>query len=229
MPSLSIIPISTGNCADVDLPGVGCPSSNKAYAEWTGTFKGNLVGNKPFTQLAIYTDPAIHAGWEQDPTIRGNTHVRVEYYFDAVNHPNTPDRIEVFTLPSVAGNTFVMLQNKITNYYLRCYHPFGNPNDGDIGKCDGTSSGFYGLSLAGLDQPQPQVVVLDRRRPPDPNIQNFSFPATVTCGKIKVQVYGQAGPDQNVKVPVPVSVGSSPLLNRASWVQPPYNGGECTP
>jgi hypothetical protein len=229
MPSLSIIPISTGNCADVDLPGVGCPSSNKAYAEWTGTFKGNLVGNKPFTQLAIYTDPAIHAGWEQDPTIRGNTHVRVEYYFDAVNHPTTPDRIEVFTLPSVAGNTFVMLQNKITNYYLRCYHPFGNPNDGDIGKCDGTSSGFYGLSLAGLDQPQPQVVVLDRRRPPDPNIQNFSFPATVTCGKIKVQVYGQAGPDQNVKVPVPVSVGSSPLLNRASWVQPPYNGGECTP
>ena len=228
MPSLSIVPISTGNCADVDLPGgPTCQNSNKAYAEWTGTFKGNLVGSKPFTQMTIYTDPAIHAGWQQDPTIRGNTHVRVEYYFDSSH--TTPDRIEVFTLPSVQGNTFVMLQNKITQYYLRCYHPFGNPNDGDIGKCDGTSSGFYGLSLAGLDQPQPQVVVLDRRRPPDPNIQDPSFPASVPCGKIKVQVYGQAGPNQGVKNPVPVSVAASPLLNRASWIQPPYDGGECTP
>ena len=42
-------------------------NSNKAYAEWTGTFKGNLVGSKPFTQLAVYTDPAIHVGWQQDP------------------------------------------------------------------------------------------------------------------------------------------------------------------
>jgi hypothetical protein len=227
-PSIGIVPVSTGNCADVDLPGgPTCQSSNKAYAEWTGFFKGNRVGNKPFTQLAIYTDPAIHAGWEQDPFIKGNTHVRVEYYFDAAH--TTPDRIEIFTLSSFSGNSFVMDKNKITHYYLRCYHPFGNPNDGDIGKCDGTSSGFYGLSLTGLDQPQPQVVVLDRRRPPDPNIEDPSFPPSVTCGKIKVQVYGQAGSDQSAKNPVPVSVGTSPLLNRASWVQPPYNGGECTP
>ena len=25
------------------------------------------------------------------------------------------------------------------------------------------------------------------------------------------------------------AVGTSPLLNRASWVQPPYDAGECTP
>jgi len=230
MPSLSIIPVSTGSCADVDLPGgPTCLGGNKAYAEWTGTFKGTLVGDKPLTQLAIYTDPAIHPGWEQATTPKGVTHVRVEYYFDAANHADRPDRIEIFWLPSVAGNTFVMLQNKITHYYLHCYHPFGNPGDGDIGKCDGTLSGFYGLSLAGPDDPQPQVVVLDRRRPPDPNIVDPSFPASVTCGKIKVQVYGAAGAVQSDKVPVPVSVGSSPLLNRASWVQPPYDGGECPP
>ena len=29
----------------------------------------------------------------------------------------------------------------------------------------------------------------------------------------------------NPKSPVPVSVGTWPLLNRASWVQPPYDGG----
>src|SRR6266545_2375672 len=74
-----------------------------------------------------------------------------------------------------------------------------------------------------------QVVVLDRRRPGYPNIDNPSFPASVTCGKIKVQVYGAASAFQSDKVPVPVSVGSSPLLNRASWVQPPYDGGECPP
>jgi len=230
MPSLSIIPVSTASCADVDLPGGPfCPGANKAYAEWTGTFKGTRVGDKPLTQLAIYTDPAIHLGWEQATKPKGNTHVRVEYYFDAVNHSDRPDRIELFWLPSVAGNTFVMLQNKITHYYLHCYHPFGNADDGNIGKCDGTLSGFYGLSLAGIDEPQPQVVVLDRRRPGYPNIDNPSFPASVTCGKIKVQVYGAASAFQSDKVPVPVSVGSSPLLNRASWVQPPYDGGECPP
>jgi hypothetical protein len=42
------------------------------------------------------------------------------------------------------------------------------------------------------------------------------FPANVTCGKIKVQVYGQTGNDQRKKVPVPVSVRTSALLNRAS-------------
>jgi hypothetical protein len=215
MPSLSIVPVATGNCSDIDLPGEpNCPNSNKAYAEWTGTFKGNLVGSKPFTQMVVYTDPALHPGWQQDPNIRANTHVRVEYFFVSTN--KTPDRIEVYTLPSAHGNTFVMLQNKITPYYFGCYSDTTN-----FGVCNGDQSGLYGPDNPALS---PGKIQLDNRF-----ADAAPFPASVTCGKIKVQVYGQAGADEGAKVPVPVSVGTSPLLNRPSWVQPPYDGGQCPP
>ena len=215
MPSLSIVPVATGNCSDIDLPGgPNCANSNKAYAEWTGTFKGTLVGSKPFTQMVVYTDPALHVGWQQDPSIRANTHVRVEYFFDSTN--TDPDRIEVYTLPSVNGNSFVMLQNKMTPYYFGCYSDQSN-----FGACNNMDSGLYGPDNPALS---PGKIALDDRFAPA-----VPFPASVTCGKIKVQVYGQAGPDTAIKVPVPVSVGTSPLLNRASWVQPPYDGGECSP
>src|SRR5438874_3226459 len=216
VPSLSIVPVATGNCSDIDLPGgPNCTDSNEAYAEWTGTFKGNVVGSKPFTQMTVYTDPALHIGWQQDPNIRANTHVRVEYYFNSTN--TTPDRIEVYTRPSFFGNTFVMLGNKITPYYFGAYNCVDkNPPNPNAKPCDDSTSGLYGLGDPGLK------VTLDNRF-----AATAAFPASVTCGKIKVQVYGQTGPDQPIKVPVPVSVGTSPLLDRASWVQPPYDGGEC--
>ena len=65
--------------------------------------------------MAIYTNPAVHPGWQQDPTIAATTQVRIEYYFDAAS--NTPDRVEVYTgSPSQTGNTFVINANKITSY-----------------------------------------------------------------------------------------------------------------
>ena len=164
--------------------------------------------------MVVYTDPALHIGWQQDPNIRANTHVRVEYFFDSNN--TDPDRIEVYTLPSVHGNSFVMLQNKMTPYYFGCYSDQSN-----FGACNNMSSGLYGPDDPALS---PGKIALDGRFAPV-----TPFPASVTCGKIKVQVYGQAGPDQPIKIPVPVSVGTSPLLDRASWVQPPYDGGECAP
>ena len=217
-PSLSIVPVATGDCSNIDLPGEEhCANSNKAYAEWTGTFKGTLVGSKPFTQMIVYTDPALHVGWQQDPNIRANTTVRVEYYFNSTN--TTPDRIEVYTRPSFFGNTFVMLGNKITPYYFGAYNCVDkNPPNPNAKPCDDSTSGLYGLGDPGLK------VTLDNRF-----AATAAFPPSVTCGKIKVQVYGQTGPDQPIKVPVPVSVGTSPLLDRASWVQPPYDGGECAP
>jgi Glycosyl hydrolase family 81 C-terminal domain len=217
MPSLSIIPVSTGNCSDIDLPGVGggapCMNGNKAYAEWTGTFSGEHVGLRPSTQMTIYTNPALHPGWQQDPTIRSTTNVRIEYYFDAAGQ--TPDRVEVYTgSPSQTGNTFVINDNKITSYYYGGYwcieRAFGTP------LCNDSQSGLYGLDAGA------RRVTLDNRF-----AEAKAFPDRVTCGRIKVQVYGQTGNNQSVKVPVPVSVGTSPLLNRASWVQPPYDGGEC--
>jgi hypothetical protein len=221
MPSLSIVPVATGNCSSIDLPGgPHCPNSNKAYAEWTGTFKGNLVGgSKPFTQMAIYTDPALHIGWQQDPNIHSTTNVRIEYYFNANNA--TPDRIEDYSgVPEFLGNTFVMQQNKITPYYFGGYDCNAkSPNPPNPPPCDDSTSGMYGLA-----DPPPLRVTLDNRF-----AATAPFPANVTCGKIKVQVFGAAGPPGVQKLPVPVSVGTSPLLNRASWVQPPYDGGSCPP
>jgi hypothetical protein len=220
IPSLAIVPKQTGNppCADIDLPGgPSCTQSIRAYAEWEGRFKGNRVGSKPFTQMAIYTNPPLHPGWQQAPDLpRGPTHVRIEYYFDCAR--TTPDRVELATVGGYVGNTFVMQEHKITNYYFNCYNSFCP--EVDIGKCDGKPSGFYGRSLTGLDQPQASVVVRDTR-----GVPNLEFPCSVTCGKIRVQVYGASVPADRVEVPV--SVGTSPLLNRASWVQPPYDGGEC--
>ena len=167
--------------------------------------------------MIVYTDPALHVGWQQDPNIRANTTVRVEYYFNSTN--TTPDRIEVYTRPSFFGNTFVMLGNKITPYYFGAYNCVDkNPPNPNAKPCDDSTSGLYGLGDPGLK------VTLDNRF-----AATAAFPPSVTCGKIKVQVYGQTGPDQPIKVPVPVSVGTSPLLDRASWVQPPYDGGECAP
>ena len=158
------------------------------YAEWTGTFKGTLVGSKPFTQLVVYTDPALHPGWQQDPDIRANTHVRVEYFFDANN--TDPDRIEVYTLPSVHGNTFVMLQNKLTPYYFGCYSDQSN-----FGACNNMDSGLYGPD-------NPAQSPGTRLRSTIDSPRSRPFPASVTCGKMKVQVYGQAGPDQPIKITV---------------------------
>jgi len=70
----------------------------------------------------------------------------------------------------------------------------------------------------------PGLIALDDRFAPA-----APFPASVTCGKIKVQIYGLAGSNNAIKKPVPISVGTSPLLNRASWIQPPYDGGSCPP
>jgi hypothetical protein len=113
-----------------------------------------------------------------------------------------------------------MLQNKFTPYYFGCYAQSVN-----FGQCVSTgpnaNSGLYGPDDPALS---PGKIALDDRFAPA-----APFPASVTCGKIKVQVYGQAGADQAIKRPVPVSVGTSPLLNRTSWVQPPYDGGECPP
>ena len=67
------------------------------------------------------------------------------------------------------------------------------------------------------------------REPPAGMVSCSALFRTTKIGnpRIKVQVFGLAGPnpDPTPKVPVPVSVGTWPLLNRASWVQPPYDGG----
>ncbi len=223
LPSLSIVPISTGNCSDTEPPGPtnpGCEDSIPAYAEWKGTFSGNLINPRAaHTLLNIYTDLALGVGWQQDPTLRSTTFVRVTYDFDSAG---TTDRIERVNLPPNGGNSFVIGKQKITDYYFSCYASQST----NAGICDDSNgynlaNGYYGLIPAG-GAPEAVVVIDDRFDTPKP------FPSKVTCGTITVQVYGQPAP-QNLKRRVPVSTGTSPLLNRASWVQAPYDGGECAP
>ncbi|MBV9267415.1 MAG: hypothetical protein JO061_14685 [Acidobacteriaceae bacterium] len=49
---------------------------------------------------------------------------------------------------------------------------------------------------------------------------NAPFPAVVKNGTLTVEIYGGSGAQP--LFPVPVSVEADPLLNRASWVEPPY-------
>ena len=228
MPSLTVIPVSTGNCADIFAPGTpGCPNSNAAYGKWVGSFSGTAIGDTtlgeiPHTTFAIYADPALGAGWQTNPATlnKNTTHVLVNYWFDKANYPaKYPDRIEEFHVGSNASNnTFVIGANEITDYYFGCYANFQNGST-----CDSKQPNpFYGntalsLSLAQIVNFKPGVGVL----PITP------YPSNVDCGIVEVDVYGSAGSNQRVKAPLPVSTGTDPLLGRASWVRPPYNGGSC--
>ena len=224
--SYALIPVMNGNCSNVDLPGPGstggteCQNSNPAYAEWTGTFSGNRVGDPAAlarTRMAIYTNPGLHAGWQRDPTIGTNATVRIIYDF---NSDNKPDRVEVGGYGVNGNNTWSMGTQKITDYLFTCYADLPP----SAGLCTDQSSGFYGLDYS-MPNP-PGMVVVDKRF----YNEQTDFPATVTCGTVTVQVIGQSGPYPNpAKVPMPVSVGTAPVLGRASWIQPPYDGKDCKP
>jgi len=226
MPSLTIIPVSTGNCADIFAPGTpGCTNSNAAYGKWVGSFSGTAIGQIPHTTFAVYADPAIGAGWQTNPATdnKNTTHVLVKYWFDKANYPSQyPDRIEEFHVgTNASNNTFVIGANEITDYYFGCYANFQNGS-----KCDSSQlNPFYGntalsISLAQIVNFNPNNGAVLPITP---------YPQNVACGVVEVDVYGSAGSNQKTKAPLPVSTGTDPLTGRASWVRPPYGGGSCVP
>jgi hypothetical protein len=229
MPSLAIVPVSTGNCADIFAPGTpGCPESNAAYGKWVGSFSGSAIGDTtraeiPHTTFAVYADPALGAGWQTDPeTVNKNTtHVLVKYWFDKANYPSQyPDRIEEFhNGTNATNNTFVIGANELTDYYFGCYSNFQNG-----GKCDSSQPNpLYGNTALGFLLAQ--IVNFDPTT--GKNLPITPFPSNVACGVVELDVYGSAGSNQKFKTPLPVSTGTDPSLGRASWVRPPYNGGSC--
>jgi hypothetical protein len=49
------------------------------------------------------------------------------------------------------------------------------------------------------------------------------FWKTVTNGVVTIEMWGGAiVPNATIAVPVPVSVDTALVANRASWIQPPY-------
>lgn len=219
LPSLSVVPKSQGICDASVPPGPGnpgCPTSIPAFAQWQGTFSGNLINSRSaHTLLNIYTNLGLGVGWQQNPGVASTTFIRVIYDFDS---SGTADRIEIINLPPNSGNSFVIGQQKMTDYYFACYASLQlNAGICDTSNGYNLNNGYYGLNTAA---PTTTVWLDDRFGKPE------SFPASVACGTITVQLYGSVAPD-SIKRSVPVSTGTDPLLNRASWVQTPYGGGQC--
>jgi hypothetical protein len=229
-PSITTIPVATGNCADVWAPGgPECPQGNAAYGQWIGTFSGALDKvTIPHTTLTVYTNPAVGSGWQQNPAALNKvvTHVLVKYWFSQDEYKNKkyPDRIEAFwNGNNASNNTFVIGSNELTHYYFGCY---SNYQQG--GMCDSKQPNpFYGYTA--LAYGQVQIVNFNPHN--GQNLPIVPFPVQVACGVVEVDVFGSAGPYDEKKpnkAPVPVSTGSDPVLGRASWVRPPYdNMGSC--
>jgi hypothetical protein len=226
MPSLTVVPVSTGNCPDIFTPGTPnsgkpCEESNLAYGKWVGSFSGTAIGQIPHTSFAVYADPALGAGWQTNPDTVGKnvTHVLVKYWFSQGNYPaQYPDRIEAYwNGTNASDNTFVIGANELTDYYFGCYRNF--QKDG----CDTSlMNPLYGLTTLGFLQ-----VEIVNFKPGVGDLPIVPLPATVACGVVEVDVFGSAGPNQMLKTPLPVSTGTDPVMGRASWVRPPYNGGSC--
>jgi len=161
---------------------------------WTGTFSGKLVSNaaQQVTRFALYTNQALFPGWQQDPSVAGNS-VTVRFTYD-FNSDGKPDRVEILqNAPLSSGNAF-LYESKLTEYTGdRLFN-------GPIGR----GSVFIGALENGI------IAYTD------------PFPSQVTNGTLTVQFYGGSNPNLSLLHPYFVSQEASPLTNRASWVKPPY-------
>jgi hypothetical protein len=170
------------------------PPSASDIRAWTTTFSGKLVGDplQQVTRFALYTNQALFPGWQQDPSVAGNT-VTVRFVYD-FNSDGTPDRVEVLqNAPLSSGNAF-QYESKLTEYTGdRLFN-------GPIGR----GNVFIGALVNGVIG------------------YNAPYPSEVTNGTLTVQFYGGSNPNTVLLHPYFVSQDASPLTNRASWVKPPY-------
>jgi hypothetical protein len=217
-PSISCVPHRPlGNPPDNSI--APDPSYQRA---WTGTFSGNLIAPAAYTKFAIYTNQSLFPGWQRDPCVAagqfvpsncpngnwdpkldpnqqpiwpaGNT-IAMQVWYD-FESDGTPDRIEWYlNLPLDSSNTW-SYASKLTEYGTNAPWPNQGPP----------------VILGGLT---------GQANKPFPTSIPSNQPATVS-----LYIYGGSTPeDKNGKIsqfPVPVSVNASPLTNRASWIQPPY-------
>jgi len=237
--TMAIIPAGTQNCAALCLPGdtMCCPGSTPTYIRWDGKFNGNLVGGTlngtslAISRFAVYFNPSLRPGWQRNPFIGSNANVRVSYFFGG-DTTKPADRIETFDIGMDPSNSFVNFVNRVTPYDAQCISDVSV----DTGACAATGgkinpSGYYtGGSPVGSP---PTGRLLWLGNPPPGTGGLTPFPSCVKNGAIRIEVWGGAGPEMTsdsriIRYPMPVSVDASPLTNRASYVQPPYDGKACT-
>jgi hypothetical protein len=171
------------------------PPPSADIRSWTGTFSGKLEAEpkQQVTRFTLYTNQALFPGWQQDPATAGNTvTVRFIYDFDS---DGKPDRIETLeNAPLNVGNAF-MYENKLTEYTgSRLFN-------GVIGRVN--------IFIGGPNANG----AIDFMAP---------YPSVVTNGTLTIQFYGGSNPATELLHPYLVSQDASPLINRASWVKPPY-------
>jgi hypothetical protein len=162
---------------------------------WTGAFSGKLASDpkQQVTRFSLYTNQALFPGWQQDPSVAGNT-VTVRFIYD-FNSDGNPDRIEVLqNAPLSSGNAF-LYESKLTEYTGdRLFNgPIGRGN----------------VFIGGIDE-HGLIAYTD------------PYPNEVTNGTLTVQIYGGSNPNTVLLHPFLASQDASPLTNRASWVKPPY-------
>lgn len=195
--NLVTVPVRSDQSRDPGTVSPPYPPPPSDIRSWTGTFSGKLMSDpkQQVTRFTLYTNQALFPGWQQDPTMAGNSAtIRFIYDFDS---DGDPDRIEVLqNAPLSTGNAF-MYENKMTEYVGdRLF-------SGPIGRV----SVFVGQFDNGMI------------------IRNAPFPSAVTNATLTVQLYGGSNPNTPLLHPYFVSQDASPLTNRASWVKPPYVSG----
>jgi hypothetical protein len=194
---------------------------------WSGTFSGNLITQTAYTRFNIYTNQSLFPGWQSNPCVAGGPNV-------PASCPNGNWASYVITNTNGTTSTIYAAANVIG---MQMWYDFDGNGVTDRIECyqnmplDVSNTWSYGNKLTeyATDAPWPNQtgfpVVLDciagqKKAPFPPNIPSDK-PATVT-----LYLYGGSNrEDANGKVsqfPVPVSVNASPLTNRASWIQPPY-------
>jgi hypothetical protein len=226
---------------------VGAPADSCAqfYPPKGPTVCDPTKGLQSVGRFEIYANDCLNPGFQNCTPSQsaGNTYnMQVLYFFDTKNlcdpktgdpdgKPCNADRVELYTSPTGAVNTWT-LQNKTNEYY------YSGVNLGYPGKL--ITSGFngtFGLDL-GLSAPsctgQPdngiRFPVIDTLQATLPGTCTNTagvpgsgmFWQNVTDGAIQINMWGGAFAPMTTVTPTAISIDVAPVSNRASWFQPPY-------
>jgi hypothetical protein len=195
---------------------------------WTGTFSGNLIPQTAYTRFNIFTNQSLYPGWQRDPCVAAGQ-------FAPASCPNGNGIWDPVIITNTNGTTVTVWPSANT-LSMQVWYDFNSDTNPDRIECyqnlplDASNAWSYANKLTeyATNTPWPRQgppVVLDCIQ----GTRTAAFPANIPSNQpatVTLYLYGGSNPeDKNGKIsqfPVPVSVNASPLTNRASWIQPPY-------